>query len=106
MPQLAQVHPQLEQAQLVQRQRGTAVATGLGGPFVAISLALFVFVYCVVFTAGILLINRLIAKGPDEISPEDPPEQPSKRTLKAAQGPASHLFGDGKPGDDKIQPAL
>ena len=73
---------------------------------VAISLALFVFVYCVVFTAGILLINRLIAKGPDEISPEDPPEQPSKRTLKAAQGPASHLFGDGKPGDDKIQPSL
>jgi cytochrome d ubiquinol oxidase subunit I len=73
---------------------------------VAISLALFVFVYCVVFTAGILLINRLIDKGPDEISPEDPPEQPSKRTLKAAQGPASQLFGDGKPGDDKIQPAL
>ncbi|WID95619.1 cytochrome ubiquinol oxidase subunit I [Bosea vestrisii] len=72
---------------------------------VAISLALFVFVYCVVFTAGILLINRLIAKGPDEISHEDPPEQPSKRPLKAAQAPASAIFGDGHPGDDKIQPA-
>ena len=72
---------------------------------VAISLGLFVFVYCVVFTAGILLINRLIDKGPDEISDEDPPEQPSKRPLKAAQAPASAIFGDGHPGDDKIQPA-
>ncbi|CAD5298389.1 Cytochrome d ubiquinol oxidase subunit I [Bosea sp. 62] len=72
---------------------------------VAISLALFVFVYCVVFAAGIALINRLIDKGPDEISPEDPPEQPSKRPLKAAQAPASAIFGDGHPGDDKIQPA-
>jgi len=72
---------------------------------VAISLALFVCVYCVVFTAGILLINRLIGKGPDEISHEDPPEQPSKRPLKAAQAPASELFGDGRPSDDKIQPA-
>ena len=72
---------------------------------VAISLSLFVFVYCVVFTAGILLINRLIEKGPDEISHEDPPEQPSKRPLKAAQAPASEIFGDGHPGDDKIQPA-
>ncbi|WP_306227237.1 cytochrome ubiquinol oxidase subunit I [Bosea beijingensis] len=72
---------------------------------VAISLGLFVFVYCVVFTAGVLLINRLIDKGPDEISHEDPPEQPSKRTLKAAQAPAAAIFGDGHPGDDKIQPA-
>ena len=73
---------------------------------VAISLALFVCVYSVVFTAGILLINRLIDKGPDEISGEDPPEQPSKRTLKAAQGEAAAIFGDGHPGDDKIQPAI
>ncbi|HEV2509298.1 cytochrome ubiquinol oxidase subunit I [Bosea sp. (in: a-proteobacteria)] len=72
---------------------------------VAISLALFVFVYCVVFAAGITLINRLVAKGPDEISHEDPPEQPSKRPLKAVQAPASAIFGDGHPGDDKIQPA-
>lgn len=72
---------------------------------VAISLALFVCVYCVVFTAGILLINRLIDKGPDEITGKDPPEQPSSRPLKAAQAPASDLFGDGRPGDDKIQPA-
>jgi cytochrome d ubiquinol oxidase subunit I len=72
---------------------------------VAISLALFFCVYSVVFTAGIALINRLIDKGPDEISGEEPPEQPSKRPLKAAQGPASALFGDGHPGDDKIQPA-
>lgn len=72
---------------------------------VAISLALFVCVYCVVFTAGIALINRLIAIGPDEISSEDPPEQPSQRTLKAAQAPAADIFGDGRPGDDKIQPA-
>ena len=72
---------------------------------VAISLALFFCVYSVVFTAGIALINRLIDKGPDEISGEEPPEQPSKRPLKAAQGPASTLFGDGHPGDDKIQPA-
>ena len=50
-------------------------------------------------------VNRLIDKGPDEISHEDPPEQPSKRPLKAAQAPASAIFGDGHPGDDKIQPA-
>lgn len=72
---------------------------------VAISLALFVFVYCVVFAAGIVLINRLVEKGPDEISPEEPPEQPYRRTLKAAQAPAAAIFGDGRPGDDKIQPA-
>ena len=58
------------------------------------------------FTAGILLINRLIDKGPDEISGDDAPEQPSQRPLKAAQGEAAAIFGDGKPGDDKIQPAI
>jgi cytochrome d ubiquinol oxidase subunit I len=73
---------------------------------VAISLILFFCVYSVVFTAGILLINRLIDKGPDEISDKDAPEQPSSRPLKAAQAPASELFGDGHPGDDKIQPAI
>lgn len=73
---------------------------------VAISLALFVCVYSVVFTAGILLINRLIDKGPPEGAAKDPPEQPSKRTLKATQEEASALFGDGRPGDDKIQPAI
>ena len=73
---------------------------------VAISLALFVCVYSVVFTAGILLINRLIDKGPTEGESKDPPEQPSKRTLKATQDEASALFGDGHPGDDKIQPAI
>ncbi|MBX9873760.1 MAG: cytochrome ubiquinol oxidase subunit I [Beijerinckiaceae bacterium] len=72
---------------------------------VAISLALFVCVYCVVFSAGVLLINRLIDKGPDAITLQDPPEQPSQRPLKAAQAPASDLFGDGNPGDDRIQPA-
>ena len=34
------------------------------------------------------------------------PEQPSQRPLKAAQGEAAAIFGDGKPGDDKIQPAI
>ncbi|MDP3258490.1 cytochrome ubiquinol oxidase subunit I [Bosea sp. (in: a-proteobacteria)] len=72
---------------------------------VAVSLALFVCVYCVVFSAGVLLINRLIDKGPDAITLQDPPEQPSQRPLKAAQAPASDLFGDGNPGDDRIQPA-
>lgn len=42
---------------------------------------------------GILLINRLIDKGLDEISGEDAPEQPSKRPLKAAQGEAAAIFG-------------
>ncbi|WP_376988585.1 cytochrome ubiquinol oxidase subunit I [Bosea sp. R86505] len=72
---------------------------------VAISLGLFVCVYCVVFSAGVVLINRLIDKGPDAITLQDPPEQPSQRPLKAAQAPASDLFGDGNPGDDRIQPA-
>ncbi|HEV2553884.1 MAG TPA: cytochrome ubiquinol oxidase subunit I [Bosea sp. (in: a-proteobacteria)] len=72
---------------------------------VAVSLALFVCVYCVVFSAGVVLINRLIDKGPDAITLQDPPEQPSQRPLKAAQAPASDLFGDGNPGDDRIQPA-
>ena len=32
------------------------------------------------------LINRLIDKGPDAITTQDPPEQPSQRPLKAIQG--------------------
>jgi cytochrome d ubiquinol oxidase subunit I len=37
---------------------------------VALSLALFLFVYCVVFSIGILYIYRMLAKGPQAAAPE------------------------------------
>ncbi len=50
---------------------------------VAISLALFVLVYCVVFSIGIWYISKMIAKGP-QLVPIDPNALPN-RPLSAAQ---------------------
>jgi cytochrome d ubiquinol oxidase subunit I len=53
---------------------------------VAISLALFVVVYCVVFSIGIWYISRMIIKGPQHV-PADPEALPN-RPLSAAQDTA------------------
>ena len=51
---------------------------------VAISLALFVCVYCVVFGTGVLYIRRLLQKGPAPV-PHDPASALPNRPLSAAQ---------------------
>jgi cytochrome d ubiquinol oxidase subunit I len=50
---------------------------------VAISLALFVLVYCVVFSIGVLYIARMLRKGP-KIAPAEPEPLPN-RPLSAGQ---------------------
>jgi cytochrome d ubiquinol oxidase subunit I len=50
---------------------------------VAISLLLFVLVYCVVFSIGVLYIYRMLRKGPKQIAPE--PEPLPNRPLSAGQ---------------------
>ncbi|HJV83374.1 cytochrome ubiquinol oxidase subunit I [Noviherbaspirillum sp.] len=62
----------------------TADATSpVSGSTVAISLALFVLVYCVVFSIGIVYIHRMLRKGPQPLSPA--PEALPNRPLSAAQ---------------------
>jgi cytochrome d ubiquinol oxidase subunit I len=51
---------------------------------VATTLALFVVVYGVVFAMGIYYINRLIAKGPDSRTVEEPPTGTPSRPLSSA----------------------
>jgi cytochrome d ubiquinol oxidase subunit I len=42
------------------------------GPAIAVTLALFIVVYGIIFSAGIYFINRLIAKGLDTASAHEP----------------------------------
>ncbi|MCK0209098.1 cytochrome ubiquinol oxidase subunit I [Starkeya koreensis] len=55
----------------------------VAGWALATSLALFVLVYCIVFSGGIYYINRLIAKGPEGAALE-PPEGVPNRPLASA----------------------
>jgi cytochrome d ubiquinol oxidase subunit I len=52
---------------------------------VLVSLILFVVVYCLVFGVGILFINRLVNRGPDEGTGQAPEGMPH-RPLSAAEG--------------------
>jgi len=61
---------------------------------VAISLALFVLVYCVVFGVGVLYIRRLLQKGPTPISHAPDQALPS-RPLSAAQQAAREALSTG-----------
>jgi cytochrome bd ubiquinol oxidase subunit I len=61
---------------------------------VAISLALFVLVYCVVFGVGVLYIRRLLQKGPTPTSHAAEPTLPN-RPLGAAQRAAQEALADG-----------
>ena len=61
---------------------------------VAISLALFVFVYCVVFGMGVLYIRRLLQKGPTPTTHE-PDQSLPNRPLAAAQRAAREALASG-----------
>jgi len=66
----------------------TADATSpISAVSVAISLALFVLVYFVVFSIGIYYIRSMIRKGPQPVVPEVQPEALANRPLSAAQPP-------------------
>jgi cytochrome bd ubiquinol oxidase subunit I len=60
---------------------------------IAVSLALFVLVYGIVFAMGIYYINRLIAKGPDSHAAE-PPGLPS-RPMSAVADAGKEIFAGG-----------
>jgi cytochrome d ubiquinol oxidase subunit I len=61
---------------------------------VAISLALFVLVYCVVFGMGVLYIRRLLQKGPTPTA-HGPDEALPNRPLSAAQRAAREALATG-----------
>ena len=61
---------------------------------VATSLALFVLVYCVVFSVGVLYIRRLLQKGPTPIS-HAPGEALPSRPLSAAQQATREALSSG-----------
>jgi len=61
---------------------------------VAISLVLFVLVYCVVFGVGVLYIRRLLQKGPTPTSHAPEATLPN-RPLGAAQRAARDALADG-----------
>ena len=59
------------------------------------SLVLFVLVYGVVFTIGIVYINRLIYKGPAKGSLEPPRESHPNRPISGAEPAGREIFGSG-----------
>jgi cytochrome d ubiquinol oxidase subunit I len=61
---------------------------------VATSLALFVLVYCVVFTVGVMYIRRMLQKGPTPVS-HAPDEALPSRPLSAAQRAAHEAMAPG-----------
>lgn len=62
----------------------TAEATSpVAASTVAVSLLLFVLVYCVVFSIGVLYIYKMLGKGPKQIAPQ--PESMPNRPLSAGQ---------------------
>jgi cytochrome d ubiquinol oxidase subunit I len=61
---------------------------------VAISLALFVLVYCIVFGVGVLYIRRLLQKGPTPTAHAADPSLPN-RPLAAAQQAAREALANG-----------
>jgi cytochrome d ubiquinol oxidase subunit I len=52
--------------------RTTDATSPVIGPAIAVTFALFVIVYGIIFSAGIYFINRLIAKGLDAASADEP----------------------------------
>ena len=58
------------------------------GPAIAVTLALFVVVYGIVFSMGIYYINRLIAKGPQGRAVEPPDEPGASARRRARRRPA------------------
>jgi cytochrome bd ubiquinol oxidase subunit I len=71
----------------------TADATSpVPGDHIAVTLALFVLVYGVVFTMGIYYINRLIAKGPEGRTAEPPEMGTPARPFSAAAEAGREIF--------------
>lgn len=64
---------------------------------VAISLALFVCVYCVVFSMGVYYVNRLINRGPDDTVTAPPRSGQPNRPLSAAGEANRAAVGGGEP---------
>jgi cytochrome d ubiquinol oxidase subunit I len=62
---------------------------------IAVSLALFIVVYGIVFSAGIYFINRLIEKGPAGRAVEEPEEGVPNRPLTGAARAGREAFGGG-----------
>ncbi|HEY0847573.1 MAG TPA: cytochrome ubiquinol oxidase subunit I, partial [Noviherbaspirillum sp.] len=68
----------------------TADATSpVAASTVALSLVMFILVYVVVFSIGILYVYRMLKKGPQV--PQHEPEALPNRPLSAAQGPAGDI---------------
>jgi len=64
---------------------------------VAVSLALFVLVYCVVFGVGVLYIRRLLQKGPTPTSHAPDQSLPSRPLSAAGKAAREALAGGGEP---------
>ena len=62
---------------------------------IAISLALFVIVYAIVFTMGIYYINRLIARGPEGHAGEPPSTGLPSRPLSSVMQAGREIFSGG-----------
>ncbi len=69
------------------------VSPVLGGQ-IALSLALFVVVYGIVFSMGIYYINRLIAAGPKGVAGEPPSDNLPRQTLTAARAAGRQALGE------------
>jgi len=65
------------------------------GGSIAVTLALFVLVYGIVFSMGIYYINRLIAKGPEGPAIESPKGGSPRRPLSSAEDAARQALGTG-----------
>jgi cytochrome d ubiquinol oxidase subunit I len=77
----------------------TADATSpVPGAHIAVSLALFVLVYGIVFAMGIYYINRLIARGPEGQAAEAPAHGLPNRPLSATEDAGREMFtASGRP---------
>lgn len=64
------------------------------GSQIALSLALFVAVYGIVFSMGIYYINRLIAAGPKGVAGEPPSDNLPRQTLTAARAAGRQALGE------------
>jgi len=63
---------------------------------VAVTFALFVIVYAIVFAMGIYYINRLIAKGPPSGAEEAPAIGIPNRPLSSVEDAGREIFAPGR----------
>jgi cytochrome d ubiquinol oxidase subunit I len=70
-------------------------ASPVAGAAIGTTLVLFVIVYTVVFAGGIYYINRLIVRGPGEVTRKDEEQGVPSRPLSGAEASAREIFGGG-----------